>query len=98
MVTDEPFDSRSGYILQRMRKILRRLLDYFADMGDSSIELIATGSDEYMLIVHALLEVAAHPEYDIASMTFNFCYNLHTYLLERESYVSYGLETLVSLA
>ncbi|XP_061360280.1 transportin MOS14 isoform X2 [Gastrolobium bilobum] len=48
----------------------------FADMGDSYVELIATGSDESMLIVHALLEVASHPEYVIASMTFNFWHSL----------------------
>ncbi|KAI3676068.1 hypothetical protein L1987_85666 [Smallanthus sonchifolius] len=55
----------------------------FADMGDSYIELIEIGSDESMLIVHALLEVAAHPEYDIAFMTFNFCHNLQICLIER---------------
>ncbi|RXH76086.1 hypothetical protein DVH24_001665 [Malus domestica] len=48
----------------------------FSDMGDSYVELIATGSDESMLIVHALLEVASHPEYYIASMTFNFWHSL----------------------
>ncbi|RVX18666.1 Transportin MOS14 [Vitis vinifera] len=55
----------------------------FADMGDSYVELIATGSDESMLIVHALLEVASHPEYDIASMTFNFWHNLQVNLTKR---------------
>nr|GFB05925.1 transportin MOS14 isoform X2 [Tanacetum cinerariifolium] len=67
----------------------------FADMGDSYVELIATGSDESMLIVHALLEVAAHPEYDIASMTFNFWHNLQICLIERELYVSLGNESLM---
>ncbi|XP_024969319.1 transportin MOS14 isoform X1 [Cynara cardunculus var. scolymus] len=69
----------------------------FADMGDSYVELIATGSDESMLIVHALLEVAAHPEYDIASMTFNFWHNLQICLIERESYVSLGNESLIDV-
>lgn len=36
-----------------------------------------------MLIVHALLEVTSHPEYDIASMTFNFWHNLQISLIER---------------
>ncbi|KAK2355665.1 Transportin mos14 [Trifolium repens] len=67
----------------------------FADMGDSYVELIATGSDESMLIVHALLEVASHPEYDIASMTFNFWHNLQLNLTRRESYISYGNEACV---
>ncbi|KAI3712324.1 hypothetical protein L1987_70875 [Smallanthus sonchifolius] len=40
-------------------------------------------SDESMLIVHALLEVAAHPEYDIAFMTLNFWHNLQICLIER---------------
>ncbi|PNX83655.1 transportin-3-like protein, partial [Trifolium pratense] len=64
-------------------------------MGDSYVELIATGSDESMLIVRALLEVASHPEYDIASMTFNFWHNLQLNLTRRESYVSYGNEACI---
>lgn len=42
-----------------------------------------SGSNESMLIVHALLEVASHPEYDIASMTFNFWHNLQVNLTKR---------------
>ncbi|XP_024022810.1 transportin MOS14 isoform X2 [Morus notabilis] len=64
----------------------------FADMGDSYVELIATGSDESMLIVHALLEVASHPEYDIASMTFNFWHSLQVNLTKR---VSFGNESSI---
>ncbi|CAI0549559.1 unnamed protein product [Linum tenue] len=64
----------------------------FADLGDSYVELIATGSDEPMVIVNALLEVASHPEYDIASMTFNFWHNLQVFLTRRDSYISYGNE------
>ncbi|KAI8018791.1 Transportin MOS14 [Camellia lanceoleosa] len=64
----------------------------FADMGDSYLELIASGSDESMLIVHALLEVALHPECDIASMTFNFWHNLQMNLIERDSYIPFGHE------
>ncbi|THU56155.1 hypothetical protein C4D60_Mb11t14270 [Musa balbisiana] len=64
----------------------------FADMGDSYIELIATGSDDSMLIIQALLEVASHPEYDISSMTYNFWHNLQTILTRRESYLTYGSE------
>ncbi|XP_011087185.1 transportin MOS14 [Sesamum indicum] len=67
----------------------------FADMGDAYVELIATGSDESMLIVQALLEVASHPEFDIASMTFNFWHNLQIMLIERDSYVAYGSEASV---
>ncbi|XP_059641909.1 transportin MOS14 [Cornus florida] len=67
----------------------------FADMGDSYVELIANGSDESMLIVHALLEVASHPEYDIASMTFNFWHNLQINLVERDSYVSFDNEATI---
>lgn len=64
----------------------------FADMGDSYVKLIATGSDESMMIVHVLLEVTSHPEFDIASMTFNFWHNLQVYLIERDLYLSYGNE------
>ncbi|GFP79961.1 transportin-3 [Phtheirospermum japonicum] len=62
----------------------------FADMGDAYVELIATGSDESMMIVQALLEVASHPEFDIASMTFNFWHSLQIILVERGSHVAYG--------
>ncbi|XP_010272151.1 PREDICTED: transportin MOS14 isoform X2 [Nelumbo nucifera] len=67
----------------------------FADMGDSYVELIANGSDESMMIVHALLDVASHPEYNIASMTFNFWHNLQVNLTERESYLSFGNEASI---
>lgn len=67
----------------------------FADMGDSYVELIATGSDESMLIVHALLEVASHPEYDIASMSFNFWHNLQVNLTKRDSYLSFNSEASI---
>ncbi|KAJ7945933.1 putative Transportin [Quillaja saponaria] len=67
----------------------------FADMGDSYVELIATGSDESMLITHALLEVASHPEYDIASMTFNFWHSLQMNLTKMESYISIGNEASI---
>ncbi|XP_020574116.1 transportin MOS14 isoform X2 [Phalaenopsis equestris] len=67
----------------------------FADMGDSYVELIASGSEESMLIVHALLEVASHPEYDISSMTFNFWHHLQLQLTRRESYSSYESDVLI---
>ncbi|XP_041999458.1 transportin MOS14-like isoform X1 [Salvia splendens] len=54
----------------------------FADIGDAYVELIATGSDESMVIVQALLEVTSHPEFDIASMTFNFWHSLQMILTE----------------
>ncbi|KAI5562520.1 hypothetical protein POPTR_015G068600v4 [Populus trichocarpa] len=69
----------------------------FADMGDSYVELIATGSDESMIIVNALLEVASHPEYDIASMTFNFWHNLQHILTKRDSYTSFGNEVSIEV-
>ncbi|XP_074589780.1 transportin MOS14 [Curcuma longa] len=67
----------------------------FAEMGDSYVDLIATGSDNSMLIVQALLEVASHSEYDISSMTYNFWHNLQNILSRRESYVSYGSEASI---
>ncbi|XP_031105529.1 transportin MOS14 [Ipomoea triloba] len=69
---------------------IKAIARLFADMGDAYVELIATGSDESMLIVHALLEVASHPEFDIASMTFNFWHNLQLVLVERDSYQEFG--------
>ncbi|XP_048500147.1 transportin MOS14 isoform X2 [Beta vulgaris subsp. vulgaris] len=67
----------------------------FADMGDAYAQLIATGSDESMMIVQALLEVASHSEFDIASMTFNFWHNLQVYLIERDLYLSFGNEASI---
>ncbi|KAL0856429.1 hypothetical protein Bca101_061582 [Brassica carinata] len=67
----------------------------FADVGDSYVELIATGSDESMVIVHALLEVTSHPEFDIASMTFNFWHSLQLTLTKRDSYNSLGSEASI---
>ncbi|KAJ4851378.1 Transportin mos14 [Turnera subulata] len=67
----------------------------FADMGDSYVELIASGSDESMMIVNSLLEVASHPEYDIASMTFNFWHSLQVVLTRRDSYISFGDEASI---
>ncbi|GMH21453.1 hypothetical protein Nepgr_023295 [Nepenthes gracilis] len=67
----------------------------FADMGDSYVKLIATGSDESMMIVLALLKVTSLPEFDIASMTFNFWHNLQVYLTERDIYLSFGNEASI---
>ncbi|KAG2675749.1 hypothetical protein I3843_12G021500 [Carya illinoinensis] len=67
----------------------------FADMGDSYVELIATGSDESMLIVNALLEVASHPEYYIASMSFNFWHSLQVILTKRDSHLPFGNEASI---
>lgn len=69
----------------------------FADMGDSYVELIATGSGESMLIVNALLEVASHPEYYIASMTFNFWHSLQVILTKRDSYLPFGNEASIEV-
>ncbi|KAG2679073.1 hypothetical protein I3760_11G033900 [Carya illinoinensis] len=67
----------------------------FSDMGDSYVELIATGSDESMLIVNALLEVASHPEDNIAAMTFNFWHSLQVVLTKRDSYLPLGNEASI---
>lgn len=67
----------------------------FSDMGDSYVELIATGSDESMLIVQALLEVASHPEYYIASMTFNFWHSLQVNLTKRDLHISFVNESSI---
>ncbi|KAE8668023.1 germin-like protein subfamily T member 2-like [Hibiscus syriacus] len=66
----------------------------FADMGDSYVELIATGSSEAMMIVNALLEVASHPEYDIASMTFNFWHSLQLRVQYPQAYQDLSYEDL----
>nr|CAB3494419.1 unnamed protein product [Digitaria exilis] len=67
----------------------------FADMGESYVDLIATGSDDSIQIVNALLEVTSHMEFDISSMTFNFWHRLKRNLIKRETYVSYGSEVAI---
>ncbi|KAF3340567.1 transportin-3 isoform X1 [Carex littledalei] len=69
----------------------------FADLGDSYVDLIATGSNEAMLIVQSLLEVTSHPEFDISSMTYNFWHNLQAILTRRDSYMSYGSEASMEM-
>ncbi|GKU88767.1 hypothetical protein SLEP1_g2993 [Rubroshorea leprosula] len=49
-----------------------------------------------MLIVCALLEVASHPEYDIASMTFNFWHSLQVILTKRISNIMLGDEASIA--
>ncbi|KAM3402196.1 hypothetical protein ACQJBY_006243 [Aegilops geniculata] len=65
----------------------------FADMGDSYVDLIATG--DAMQIVNALLEVTSHSEFDISSMTFNFWHHLKRNLTGRDSYTSCGSEVSI---
>ncbi|XVF54217.1 hypothetical protein PTKIN_Ptkin05aG0162700 [Pterospermum kingtungense] len=69
---------------------LKAIARLFVDVGDSYVELIAIGSSEAMMIVNALLEVASLPEYDIASMTFNFWHSLQVILTKRYSNISSG--------
>lgn len=74
---------------------IKAIARLFADMGDSYVELIASGSEESMLIVHALLEVASHPDYDISSMTYNFWHHLQLKLTQRDSYSLYESGALI---
>ncbi|GAB2240753.1 hypothetical protein Droror1_Dr00021271 [Drosera rotundifolia] len=79
-------------LLKDPSKAIARL---FADMGDSYVKLVAIGSQESMMIVHALLEVASHQEFYIASMTFNFWHSLQIYLTEREINQTFGEDVTI---
>jgi len=48
----------------------------FAEVGEAYVGLICTGRAEVLAPVEALLEVAAHPETDIALISFNFWHRL----------------------
>ncbi|KAK8935810.1 hypothetical protein KSP39_PZI012852 [Platanthera zijinensis] len=74
---------------------IKAIARLFADMGDSYVDLIASGSDESMLVVNALLEVTSHPDYDISSMTYNFWHHLQLKLTRRESYSSHGSDAFI---
>ncbi|GLJ30869.1 hypothetical protein SUGI_0613730 [Cryptomeria japonica] len=76
-------------------EIVKAMARLFAEMGDCYVELIASGSNESMMIIEALVEVTSHPEYDIASMTFNFWHSLQTVLTKREYYTSFGNEAAI---
>eukprot|EP01018_Ginkgo_biloba_P002740 Gb_11037 [translate_table: standard] len=76
-------------------EIVKAMARLFAEMGDSYVELIASGSAESMLIVEALVEVTSHPHYDIAAMTFNFWHSLQLILTKREYYLSFGNEAAI---
>ncbi|XP_008644787.1 transportin MOS14 isoform X3 [Zea mays] len=69
----------------------------YADMGESYVDLIATGSDDSIQIVNALLEVTSLLEFAISSMTFNFWHCLKRNLIRRDSDVSYGLDVTVEI-
>ncbi|KAE8676080.1 ARM repeat superfamily protein isoform 2 [Hibiscus syriacus] len=56
---------------------------------------IIDGSSEAMMIVNALLEVVSHPEYDIASLTFNFWHSLQVIFTKRNSNISFGDEASI---
>ncbi|CAA6655286.1 unnamed protein product [Spirodela intermedia] len=70
---------------------IKAIARLFADMG---IHICFSGSNESMLIVRALLEVASHQEYDISSMTYNFWHHLQVNLTKSDSYSSFGSEAL----
>jgi transportin-3 len=44
----------------------------FAEVGETFLELIATGAPDVLAPVEALLEVSAHPDDDVAAVCFNF--------------------------
>eukprot|EP00252_Welwitschia_mirabilis_P009642 TRINITY_DN22310_c0_g2_i1.p1 TRINITY_DN22310_c0_g2~~TRINITY_DN22310_c0_g2_i1.p1 ORF type:complete len:705 (-),score=141.34 TRINITY_DN22310_c0_g2_i1:336-2345(-) len=67
----------------------------FAEMGDSYVELIASGSAESMMIVGVLVEVTSHPDFDICAMTFNFWHSLQNILTKRKYYSSFENEAAV---
>ncbi|KAG6551513.1 hypothetical protein Mapa_006936 [Marchantia paleacea] len=48
----------------------------FAEMGESYVDLIASGSNEALMIVEAIAEVTSHPDDNIAAITFNFWHRL----------------------
>ncbi|XP_078427860.1 ARM repeat superfamily protein isoform X2 [Wolffia australiana] len=73
---------------------IKAIARLFADMGDCYVELIASGTNESLIITRALLEVASHPEYDISSMTYNFWHHLQVHLTRSDSYSSLGSEAL----
>jgi len=50
----------------------RHMARLFSEIGEAYLDLIAEGSDDMMDSVRALLEVAAHPDYETAAACFEF--------------------------
>jgi transportin-3 len=50
----------------------RAMARLFAEVGEAYAELVATAAPEVAAPVEALLDVAAHPEDEVAAMSFNF--------------------------
>jgi hypothetical protein len=64
-------------------EITKGMAYLFAEMGESYVDLIATGSSEALLIVEALAEVTSHPDDNISAITFNFWHHLSHALTNR---------------
>ncbi|KAH9568191.1 hypothetical protein CY35_03G065200 [Sphagnum magellanicum] len=72
-------------------EITKGMAYLFAEMGESYVDLIATGSSEALLIVEALAEVTSHPDDNISAITFNFWHHLSHALTNRgrlEQYIT----------
>ncbi|KAJ7520942.1 hypothetical protein O6H91_19G031100 [Diphasiastrum complanatum] len=89
-------DGTEAEILDVDEETTKGMAYLFSEMGESYVELIATGSSEAMIIVEALTEVTSHPDYDIARMTFNFWHHLSRNLTNRAYYLSFGNEAAIN--
>ncbi|GLJ36877.1 hypothetical protein SUGI_0745270 [Cryptomeria japonica] len=78
-----------GKTIMEDEEIVKGMARLFVEMGDAYAQMIATGSQESLMIVDAILEVTSHPEYDIAAMSFNFWHTLQLILTRREYYGSF---------
>ncbi|CAI5959333.1 unnamed protein product [Closterium sp. NIES-65] len=62
---------------------MKAMARLFAEIGEAYVDLIASGSPESMMIAEALVQVTSHPDFDIASTTFNFWHALGSHLTTR---------------
>lgn len=74
----------SEYGEEEEEEVTKGMAYLFAEMGESYVDLISSGSSESLMIVEALAEVTSHPDDNIAAITFNFWHRLSLALTNRE--------------
>ena len=73
---DREAPSHPGVDIDDYEEDAKAIARLFAEVGEAYTELIAGGAPEVMPPVEALLDVAAHPDGDICSVSFNFWHRL----------------------
>ncbi|KAL2608832.1 hypothetical protein R1flu_027405 [Riccia fluitans] len=74
----------NGYDGEEDEETVKGMAYLFAEMGESYVELISTGTNEALMIVEAIAEVTSHPDDNISAITFTFWHRLSQTLTSRD--------------